>query len=104
MTKFNNFDNREEMYKLLDTQAEIISDLEEENKKLKLKIENFDFSWTQNNITFEEDKLYIRDVHTEIHLTKGHLKITVFVPSIEEIFKIHYYVTGKKNITRGYSE
>ena len=72
--------------------------LHEENKELKklLKKNDVDFRWHQNYQEFDKDELYIKDNNTEIRLKNRNLFINIFVPDINEYFKINYVVVARK--------
>lgn len=71
--------------------------LSEENKQLKkLLNKNIEFKWHQNYQEFDKDELYIKDSNTEVRLKNRNLFINIFIPEIDEYFKINYIVTGRK--------
>ena len=77
-----------------------MNELADENEQLKQQlksIENsFNFSYTENHIEFNKDKLKVEDTHTEITLKDGKLYISVFIPQLDEYVKFFYLVTGRK--------
>ena len=77
-----------------------IAELEEENKELKQQLksieDSFKFSYTENHIEFNKDKLKVEDTHTELTLKDGKLCISVFIPQLNEYVKFFYLVTGRK--------
>lgn len=74
--------------------------LEEENEQLKKELksieDSFKFSYTENHIEFNKDKLKVEDTHTELTLKDGKLYISVFIPQLNEYVKFFYWVTGRK--------
>ena len=80
--------------------VDLLNCLNDENKQLKQQLKNiensFKFSWTENHIEFNKDKLKVEDTHTEITLKDGKLYISVFIPQLNEYVKFFYLVTGRK--------
>lgn len=74
--------------------------LAEENEQLKQQLksieDSFKFSCTENHIEFNKDTLKVEDTHTELTLEDGKLRISVFIPQINEYVKFFYCVTGRK--------
>ena len=70
--------------------------VEEENDQLKQQLNDITLNWTQNNIEFDKDVLYVKDNNTEIILKGQNLFISVFIQKIKEYFKFNYIVTGRK--------
>lgn len=70
-----------------------------ENEQLKSELktiqDTFEVSWTQNHIEFNKDELFIKDIHTRLHLKNNNLFIQVFIPSINEYYYFKYRVTGR---------
>lgn len=78
--------------------ANLLNNLNDENRMLKklLKKNDIDFVWHQDYQEPHKDELYIKDNNTEIRLKNRNLFINVFIPDINECFKINYVVTGRK--------
>lgn len=79
--------------------ADLLSELHEENKQLKQRLQkiqnSFEINWTQNYVEFNKDKLYIKDNNTEIRLNGTNLFIEVYIPEINEYYRFKYRVTGR---------
>lgn len=69
-----------------------------ENLELKKELESiendFKFSWTHDCVSFDGDKMDIKDVHTRISLNNGKLFIEVFIPETDDYYRFMFYVTG----------
>ena len=77
-----------------------LNGLSDENEQLKQQLksieDSFKFSYTENHIEFNKDKLKVEDTHTELTLKDGKLCISVFIPQLNEYVKFFYLVTGRK--------
>ena len=77
-----------------------LNTLTDENEQLKQQLksieDSFKFSYTENHIEFNKDKIKVEDTHTELTLKDGKLCISVFIPQLNEYVKFFYLVTGRK--------
>ena len=73
--------------------------LEKENEQLKQQLQkirdNFEVSITQNHVEFNKDKIYIKDMNTELRLNGENLFVEVYIPQIKEYYRFKYIVTGR---------
>lgn len=80
--------------------VDLLNCLNDENEQLKQQLksieDSFKFSYTENHIEFNKDKLEVEDTHTELTLKDGKLYISVFIPQLNEYVKFFYLVTGRK--------
>lgn len=89
-------DQRDEFFRGARQNANRVGKLVKENEKLKEQLNEIILKWTQNQVEFNKDKLYVKDNNTEIVLENGNLFISVFIPKIKEMFRFNYMVTGRK--------
>lgn len=69
--------------------------------ELNTELNDFDFTYTNNCLEFNRDKLHFKDRHITVDLHNRDLKISINLPEYKELF--NYKVTGK-TLTRGYEE
>lgn len=82
--------------------AHILNELSDENEQLKQQLQkiqdSFEFSMTKNRVELNKDKLYIKDMNTELRLNGENLFIEVYIPQAQECYRFRYIVAGVDTI------
>ena len=78
---------------------DLLNDLINENKQLKQQLENienrFEFSFTENCVEFNKDKLHVKDTHAEIKMENERLIIVVYPSQTKVPYCFNYMVVGR---------